>query len=732
MASFTPLINATAGYIPQIDGLQETSPIWYHGWASTFNAGPDALTNTRYIEPIGEVWGAATPALQDTYLTGTGSRTGTAFTATTGTFKDDYRAPWSDRYGIQQPDGTLAAWALTETTPGDALSHRLVIIEMGLAPASNAAAHDPAETYAYLELAHGALSNYRLVFEWSQPIRLEFTFEDDDDWKPIAIARDLGSVEDYLAHHDSRIKIGIHPDPLSGRIIIEIGDGHWLKGPVPRPSTPDFLDEVGSLPSLECYQWSGAYRWSNIEVYPLTFANPSLETRPRHFGSGKLANLGSAQVLSNFAARSDPAQTLTMTPSADSNGNLSYTAEFGLEDNSTPPRFSDVIISIPSNWTYNGSGITLPQSQLSRRKVRLLEVWDDATRMGMSAGRLLSDNSNQTYSGAFGNYALNLGMGNGLGYGQMMRGIIGGDPEGIKLSRHDPHRFVEFPLRDFWAKLGTVSLNQEVTLDGLCIYTAVRLLLDIGQVNPEVFGLTIPSTGFPPIGGYPAGFPHYILGKGSGTNPKYRYPPNMTVLAVLQDLIQDSGDPFTGYPHYMWFDVDGQFHWEPYYPQNQFVAQYYSDTDATGYGAIYDIHTYNSVADLRTGITVQGQDALAYDLLQYSLPLPGNIGAVGYQIWSTERKASYASPAYIRRIAEIMAIQASKPSQIVRMLVPFWPHVHAGMTVGIQESVALGRAGLFTVMEIDSTVGYDVPYRGERSNHCESWITARAIESSIL
>lgn len=716
-----------------IDGVQETPPIWWHSYAGAINAEPSGITDGRYVEPVGEVWGGPVPTFQDTYLSGTAGRSGLAFTALVGTWKDDFVSPWSDKYALLQPDSTLAAWGIRETTQTSAgLTPRLVVIRMGIAPAASGAAHLAANNFAYLELADDSTINYRLAFEYGKPIRLDYQDGTTNGWLPYAHAKKLGNLETYLARNDNEIRLHILPDTKRGLLLVEIGDGHWLRGPAPRPARPDRLSDPGALPSTQRYYWSGQYRWSSLEVYPLTFASPSVSKSKRHFGNERLSNLQGAQVIANFAGEEDGSQRVTGAFTPDGQGNLSYTATFSTSGGTVAPRFADILIYIPSSWSFQMRGYPLPEARLSVLQGRLLEVWDDATRMGMSAGRLLVSNRTGFYSGAFGNYALNLTMGNGQRYDQMMRGVIGCDPDGIKVGRKDPIRAAELPIRDFWAKLATTTLNQEVTLDGLCIYTAIRHLLDIGQVHPDVYGVTIPRTGFPPAGGYPDGFPFFILGKGTGLSPKYRYPPNVTVLSVLQDLIQDSGDPDTGYPHYMWFDTGGQFHWEPYRPQFQPVVHFYSDTDTSGQGAILDFAVYNSIAQLRTGVTVQGQDAWTYELLQYSLPLPGNLGAVGYQLWELERNARYASPAYMERITQILARQASLPTQIVRMRVPFWPHVHAGQVIAIQESQAMKRVGLFTVLEIDSIVGHDMPYFGPGNTHCYSWITARSIENAIL
>lgn len=732
--NYSPLISAVQSFIPLSDGLQIAPPVLWHAAAADINAeSGSGFSSAKYNESTGEIESTGEPTMQDTYLTGTAGRTGRAMTASAGTWKDDTVSPWSDKYCLLQPDATLATWAVADTTPDTTgLKNAIVILRMGIAPAGNAGAHTAATTYAYLELASTSLVNWRIALRFAQPICLEYTINGGSNWLAVAFARKLGSVENYLAHNKGEIRLRIRPDARRGIMAVEVGDGNWLRHSVARPAAPATPESIGFFPTIESYKFSGAYRWASIEVYPLVFGAITLTKGTRYFDQRRLMNMQGAEVVTNMAGDSKPTQSESLTLAPDGDGGLGYTLSSSNSDTTEPATLADVLIFIPSQWEFNSIGYPLPQVQLPSVRYRELSVWDDASRMGATSGRLLVNDRALLYQDTYGNYSVNIGCGNNQIYWQRLRGVLGCDPQGIAVSRQDPYRFVEFPVRDFWAKL-EVPLCQDVILDGLCIFSAVRLLLDIGQVNPGMWAITIPDTGLPGPGGYGDGFPHYILGKGTGLNPKYRFGPEWSVIAVLQELIQDSGEPDlsrgVSVPHYMFFDAFGQFHFEPYDPSGPgyYPVHFYYTYDPTGVGQMYDVTSYNSVGQMRTEVILQGQDAFTYELLQYNIPLPGNIGAVGYQFRWLERNARYSTPAYMALIGRVAARQASLPSQILRFRAPYWPHVFAGQVIGVPEY----GAGLFQVLEIDSTVGYDEVYTGPEGTHCDSIITARSLINAI-
>jgi len=636
---------------------------------------------------------------------------------------------------LLQQDSSATNWSVSYATPNYAgLQNNLVILHLGIPNSGTARTAD--NCYAALELADGSEANYRLVFAWGTPIRLDYTDASlGGFWKEgVAVARNLGDVEHYLREHNNQIVIGIRPDYSKGLLTIEIGDGNYLRNTVLRPFNSANPGKVGALPIIENYVFYGSNRYGGIEIHPLQFSPPTVSRGFRYFGNDRLSNLGNAEVSVLRLGSADSTQQAEPTFYTDGAGGLAYDVSVENLDSSVPQKISDVIIYIPPEWGTVVPVLPITGGVLHSVRCRELEVWDDSTRMGMYSARLLLNNKDSIYVGQFGNYAVDLSAGNGEIFAKRVTGIIGKDPDGIKLSRKDPFRFAELPIRDFFAKM-EVPLSQEIVLDGLCIYAAVRLLAMIGNIHPKYLQ-TIPDVGLPPDGGYPDDFPYYILGSGTGNNPKYRYLPNATVLSVLCDLIRDSGevDPYTGTstPHYMWFDTDRQFHFQPFDPRQNYPVKFYSSY-TPGTNSILELEVYNSVEQMRTEVILQGQDALTYELLQIALPLPGNLAAVGFRFSAFERSSSYATPAYLERIARTAAYQASLPTQVIRMKVPFDPTVHAGNNIIVAEERTLAQAGVFTVLEIDSTYGVLNPESTGQPvyNVCESWITARSIESGI-
>lgn len=732
--TYSPTIIAVARPIPEMDGVQEVEPVWWHTTAADINAeSGSAFSDGRYNEATGDLEGQGVPTLQDTYLQGTASRSGRAFDAVDGTWKDDAVSPWSDKYRLLQPDSTLATWGVIDhTTNAAGLQNALVVVRLGLVPANNTGAHSPLTCYAFLELANGDASgiNWRLAFRWGYPITLEYTANGGTSWYGVAYARKLGSVEHYLAHNHGEIRCHIRPDATRGIMAVEIGDGNWLRHAVPRPAPPATPASIGNWPASETYYFYGAYRWASLECYPLAFQPLTVTKSPRYFPPERLANAAGAQLLANFTGVNRSTQTNAVTFDNDGAGNLGYTVTSANSDTSQPSTFADIVIYIPSQWNYSYfGGVMLPEVLLSAYKYRELQVWDDATRMRYTSGRLSVNNRRLLYNQAYGNHACSLIIGNGQTSAQRVRGVFGCDPDGITTYRQDPIRIAELPVRDFMAKL-EVPIGQEIMLDGLALPTAIRLLLDIGQVNPNRWAYNIPDDGFPPPGGYPDGFNDYILGQGTGLNPKYRYGPEVSVLTVLQELIQDSGsvDPWTGsvIPHYAWFDSEGYFHWEPYNPAYFMPVGFFWTYDSTGLGQMEELTIHNSIAQLRTEVILQGQDAFTYELMQWAIPLPGNLGAVGYQFRWLERNARYATPSYMAQIAQVAARQASLPTQIIRFRAPHWPAIMAGQVIACPE---IG-AGLFQILEMDTVVGYDMPYTGREHYVCTTY-TCRSLINAI-
>ena len=739
--TYTPQIIADAALIPLADDVCISPPIWWQTLASDWNAeSTTGISAGRYIDASGEVESVGIPALQDTYKTGTAGRTGRPFTVITGTWKDDVVAPWSDKYILAMLDNTSGiTFEVRDTTGTTAgILHAYVIITRGNTPIG-ATAHAVAQTYAYLELCYGDVTNYRLAMVYGSPIALEY-YTAAAGWSPVAIARKLGHVESYLERNGNRIHFKIKPDSAKGVMVVEVGDGHFLRHAV-RPTNPDPSrpNAAGRLPTYDNYRFVGKNGWAAIEVHPLRYPATTITKGALAVGR-PLDNLGSGRAVVNLLGDDTTAANTDVTVQQSGDNDLTFTAVSSMVDagagvgSAEPARYSDITIFIPAVYASYQLGYPFQRERLRVMKCREVQVWDDANRWGHSYGSITMNNFDGIYTGIYGNFALGLSASNGSTWGPRVRGIMGIGEDGMTLTGQDPVQIVNVPWSDNSYKMN-IPLGQEVILDGLCIYTAARLIAQIGNIS-ERWLTTIPNTGFPP---YPDAFPFPILGKGTGLTPKYRFLPDASPLGVLLALIQDTGQitvdyfgPVRSTPFYMWHDVYGQFRFEPWDPAFQPVSKYYYAVDPTGQGQIEEIHVSNSIAQLRTEVTIQGQDAFSYELLQLHIPLNQNLGVVGYRYPWLERNSRYASEAGMLQAGRTAAIQASLGTQVVRMKVPFDPLVFAGQVCGIWDNNTLGRQGYFVILSIESEYGIEDVTGREGYQVCSSTVVARSIENSMV
>lgn len=733
-----PAVYAEATYVPLAYGAVIAPPVWWWSVAADWNAeSGSSIEGGRFSKGKSEVISVPKPYFQDTYLFGTGSRTGRAFDLTTGICKDDWVAPWSSKYGLLFPDSSAAATfdVVMHDTFDTGLHHELVIVRRGIPPIESAPT--AANCYAYLELAHGNAQNYRVAMEYGQPIRLDYsqTTETGGNWRAVAICRDLPDTETYLAQNNREIRIQIRPDTDMGIFEVEIGDGHVLRHTPDRSRTSGPGNVIVGLPDTQRYRLVGKNGWASLEVYPYRYTEVTVRKSKRYVG--RTLNTGAARVLYNQGGASDSNQTNSTTIAQDGNGNLSWettarTPDVGDDSGAeTPAKLTDVVIYIPATFARYSGSVPLPEALLGVTRAEERQYWDDNLRFGYTNGTLYVQNAYGAYTGAYGNYAVNIVASNGNVAGQRCRGVMGIGRDGWRLDRMDPHSIVAIPFSDK-SEMMKSALCTELILDGLALPTAVRLLAEHGNIAPDAL-ISVPDVGFPP---YPDDFPYYILGKGTGMTPKYRYMPERSALSCLLDLVQDSGQQNGLYraatPYYLWFDVYGQFHFEPYNPALQPIVKSYSSVDPTGAGQIFNLSVHNSVDDMRTEVTVQGQDAFTYELLQWFQNLPENLFTVGWRKPALERNARYASQAYVANIARILATQASLGTQIVMMRVGFDPTVTAGQLVSITDDLTIGGTGLYTIIGIDSEYGLATPDGFSGEHACYSWITARSLVNSLV
>jgi len=726
-ADLWPEVLLDIAAMPAADDWQISPPIVWQTLAPQINAESGSGVTGRYKKDVGALEGIGISKAQDTYKTGTGSRTGIAFTVVDGDWEDDWVSTSTGKYGLFMPNGNVGEeWEVLETTAGSSLSHRRVIISRGVVPVNEL--HVPTNAYAYLELSYGStLGNYRINMCWGEPISLSYKRPGGTAWKTVAIAKNLGNTESYLENNNRTLHLTIQPDPDRNMLSVEI-DGTIL-----RHGSGD-----APLPALEQYRFYGKNGWTSIEVYPARYAALNIDKSPLSVGR-IVPNLREARIAVNGtgASNSTVAQNTASSVTQDSDNKLTLSVQASKEDagdslgSSTPPSISDITVYIPSVWGNVNTWINkIPATYPPVINCHEVQIFDDIARIMYATAKVNINNRYGYYTDQWGQFSGILLAGNGYKFTQRMRGVFG-VPPGLVTSRVGgiDVRTVSGTLRDFMCKLEN-PIGTGVVLDGWCIYSAVRMALELGQISPK-FQLAVP---YWPYGPASYNCPYPILGRGTGNSPRMRYTPETTAINILQDLVQDAGviDYFgNNVPFIMGFDSSGQFHFEPYDPRRLPIVQAYSDVPNQNAIDICDISVYNSVENMRTAIAFQGQDAYTNELLYVYKELPWNLPLVGYRFPWVERNSRWASEAYINKLMKSAEYVASLPSQIVHMRVPYDPSVYAGQLILISERYALGRTGVFTIIALENFVGMRNVHGISGEMDCYSLITARAVEQFI-
>lgn len=731
-----PEIIVTAGFIPLEDDFQVSPGFILHAPGKEFHDDSGSwIDGGRLTDGSQDIESTLTPKLTDTYIVGTPSRTGRAFSSIAGTWDSNWLSPWSNKYGILMNDGRDGQTfeIRDNATTSNGIQHALARIRRGVAPTGSP--HTKADNYAYLELNYAdAGSGYRLALEWGQPIRLEYRNSNIEAgaWKPVAVARELGNLEHYLAQNNGDIWLRINPDTTRGTLTVEVGTGHYLRHSPERGATPGNPNAPALLPTYEQFRLSGKNGWLSFETYAGRFQTLTLKKAPRYIGR-TLPNADQAIAIINQLGGGEAGQTDTLNVDQDGAGNLSWEVTGSQEDagdslgGTKPVRYSDVTIYIPSIWA--GALFTQYLPEANPRCLRVMEtqVWDDENRIGRTFGHVILQNADGRYNGLRGNYALNLVGGNGYQTGQRCRGVMGFGPDGIEEAHFGPEGTTTIPFADFFVKMER-QLEQELVLDGLSLPTAIRLVCDIGQISPK-FLQSLPPLVLPPYSDF---YPDFILAKGTGIMPKRRYLPTDTALGVLIGLLRDAGEPLPGRfgsaPYYAFFDPYGNFRVEYYDPARMQIARSFFTVDPSGAGQLIDepLVINNSTDQLRTHVTIQGQDSYTYELLMWHMELPWNFGLVGWRKGLMERDARYGSPEYMSRAGMTAVIQSSLGTQLVRFKAPFDPNFRAGQIFSLTDP-EMGT-GLYNALRLTSVYGYD----NKGGADCYSWVTGRSLISSVV
>jgi hypothetical protein len=643
--------------------------------------------------------------------------------------------------------------------------HRIIIGRgMALAPTWNCMVNlntgmDPA--YA-IQLAYG-----------KPPTLLYFSSVlTSGSWEPVASLRNIGNCERYGGIFDMRI----YPDVANNIMCVELGNGNWMRHS-PILHTYALSGDTYYMPTQQLVSVGATGGWLSFEDYQLNFspvnASGPFPSSPV-FGNTLVNGYGLATTNPSVSGENYFLNVTGATGSVTAAGYIWQSTTYNYDNSlgygsAVPPQLADFMVYVPPIWSYAVSGYpewTLAySSSLPALKVHETRVWDDANRISYTLGSISLDNSQCDYTGVFGNYALTLSLGNAIwhtpdipasglyslpasGYLSLrLTGILGETDEGIMLYNEDPKRYVKLPFSDHFSKCN-VPIGQELILDGLCFFTALRIVLQLGNINP-IYLTNIPDYGFPPYGN---NVPN-ILGRGTGVNPMWRYMPNDRVMDILGDLLRSQGQVDVtrniSIPYYLSICPSGGVLCQPYDAGVLTSYGCYGTTFASGYAGtlpltgapnigsvtgvgiskiISPIKVYNSISQLRSEITLQGQDFNDYSLLQYSQRLDYNLPLIGYRRLWLERSPQYGSDAQMAATAKVMKWQASLGSQIISCDIPYEPNLYPGMKIDIYDPITLGPNPISVVIiRMDSDVGTsDESGVGNPETDCVSRLLCRS------
>ena len=737
MAHFETYARAAILPLPETVGYLQAPPLLLPLLASDWNLDPDTSITGRYIEGlVGEIQAVPIPQLQDTYLAGTAGRSGRAFTAVSGAWKDDFVDPTHDLYCLLMPDcSPEIAFDIRSADITSSIQAADIVIWRGVPPAADSGARAPGGYTAYIELAYNASDSTgcRIALEWGQPIRLDTTTNNGATWKPASIARNLGLLERYLAGHGGQVRLRILPDSATGTLNIEIGDEAFLSYTAPG----------GVLPAPGRIRVSGKCGAVRFCYLPLRWKQLSAEGTA-HAGR-EHPNSAAAFLVGGGVGSAAAGQTTTGTATADGTDyqwRLAASAgDAGDGNGSTePPRVAGACIVVPAVWTDTVGLLPDPIGavDLPVQHVEELQRFDDVSRTLTSAAVVTADNSYARFAGSVGVRAIALSVSVGGAFVPRFQGIAGGVSQGIALSTRNGVSTLRLQCRGLEARMQHAAAQRRI-YDGWCLWSAVRCECELGNVRSD-FLQTLPlyippgATAEAPYGPAAADCPYPVLSAGTGLLPRYDFSPEVSPWQALEILVREQAALLPGSgalaPYFCGFDVTGQFRFEPLDTSALVPVMSYSDEDPTGIGQIVgELIVLNSAAQMRSDIAFEGVDAVTGAAFGVQVPLPDSVRlTVGMHYPWLERSTRLApsQDGSLPMRVQAAVATASLPSQIVQFRAGFLPGVFAGQKILVSERKSLGGTAEFLITELRSRYG-GTGAGGARE--CLSEITARRIST---
>lgn len=714
--------------IPERDGYPDHSVIAYPTVAEASNLKISDSHNGRYVPHTGKEQGAAVIKRQDTYKTGTGSRIGRAFDVISGTWSDNLVTSYANCYGLLQVDSSLSTTGeLISNTTTSNIENCQIVLGRGDVPPVSAGSHTftKNDTYFKIFLAWGSPLDLCITGEYGQPIRIDRTHDGWATYEQSSIADETLHTNKYLQHADHKIHLNIEADYFSNILSVELGDGKWLRTTAYKPTfnnqLPGNNPQSYPLPSTGKIRVLVANSYSTFEYYPTRYQTLNSKRRVELPQAVNHPNIGNAVVATNARTIANPDQNTTATADLDTANPGAIVMNMGatLPDqgdslgSTTSPELVDATLIIPAVWTFdiNGTIDTRPSLYMRCIHMEQTQEFNDVTRMLMSSVNLVMDNYDGLYNGFWGNRAVDIWSSTGNGYYKVFTGITGADEQGVVHFKSNTIKRISMCCQDFSRKMMT-PIGQEITLDGMCIYNAVRLIGELCGIHPQ-YMQTIPLYVPPgcnsdaPYGPAGTDCPFPILAKGSGLNARYNYTEQVHGWDILQQLVQDTGQPISdglSLPFYGGFRLDGQLIFEAYSPTENPPICFYNSQDNTGLAQLEGIAVSYSTAGMRSHIDFTGMNPYT-NIPQYvHIEQPTEVKrAIGYPERWIERNPRYSGD-YLKGIANTASAMSSLPTVVPIIEVPYNPFVSAGQRVLVYDET-LGDVLDGYITKLHVTVG---------------------------
>ncbi len=691
MPRYRPFIVSSIGAIPYLYYRAENWPICLPAVAEDIEQqSSNSIDSGDYHDHIGEIWGPSAPYLDPNGCSlVTGRNVGIKFDKV-GTFTatDDWYDPLYNMPGILIPNQTAGAAAaeLIQHDTDSVMKQYKMVIRRGIPPVSSS----PTSSNCYLRIqfCYGSVIDYRLVFDYSRPVRLQVSYDTGATWTDITSAKKLPLSEDIFHLYNDCIPIRTKHDQDKGVFCLYLSDSLALmhKPPTVTAGVNPLAANTGRIRITESNGWMSFYMAQAFHKDILV---------NRKFSVPAPHNAGSAFVVGN--ALTDDTQNFTGTISNDGSGNFDVSANVSKTDDSglglgssQPPRFTDVTAVVPAYWLDHIVGGVNPTTIHTPKSMRMdeTETWDENERTGSFSGTLYINNYTGQYNGVVGKQACNIraSIDNGTTLWDRVTGTSGASDNGIGLENPIAGiNIVRVPVYDKSDMMGngqpSVVLGYEHQFDGHCLFNVIRYLTEKGNIHPSRLLLPDSTSGLPDVasiagsgslaGGiyYPPGAPttapgtngyapygpadsvcpYPILGRGVGDSPRYVFGRSMTPWQCLQRLVMEESfeyiDPITHVstfiPYMMYFDKLGYFHFEPYHPillnpvcgfsSNAPLAASLYPTITVGGSPVaitwYPMEGFNlnsAISQVRSDITFQSVDALTNEVLQAHLDMPAS------------------------------------------------------------------------------------------------------------